>query len=386
MELTRRDFLTASAAIGAAFGLRIPDADAALVGPPTSSTPTVVWLQAQSCSGCSVSFLNSMYYASAAELLTQTLNVAYHPTIMAAAGRDAVAVAQSARAAKGYVLVVEGAIPTGAGGAYCYLWPGLTAMKGVQDFAMNARYVIACGTCSSYGGCAAARPNPTAVKSLGALVGVTRVLNIPGCPIHPDWLVGTIAYILRYGKAPEVDDLRRPKLFYGQTTHDRCPYKEDDYRGPRPGHCLFEVGCKGKKTFSDCSTRRWNSRAKGVLGVNWCCEAGSPCQGCTEPGYPDLMSPFHTYGEADDERDHRTLTPRANSQTPTATNADAWPGNTTESPEPSVVDGPQPLNPKSEGKSRSAYDLQREQRRAEYERARLERRKAYLDKRKPAGD
>jgi hydrogenase small subunit len=28
-------------------------------------------------------------------------------------------------------------------------------------------------------------------------------------------------------------------------------------------------------------------------GTNWCINAGSPCIGCCEPGFPDLMAPFY---------------------------------------------------------------------------------------------
>ncbi len=28
-------------------------------------------------------------------------------------------------------------------------------------------------------------------------------------------------------------------------------------------------------------------------GVNWCVGAGAPCYGCTEPSFPDRMTPFY---------------------------------------------------------------------------------------------
>jgi len=202
-----------------------------------------------------------------------------------------VAGAQQALGTKGYILVVEGSIPVGAQGRYCYLWPGMTALTGVQTFARSAAYVLAVGTCSAYGGIPGSRPNPTGVTSLGAAVGVTRVLNIPGCPVHPDWVVGTVAYILKNNRRPELDNLRRPKMFFEKKVHERCPYREDDHGGKE--RCLFPVGCKGKKTFGDCPARKWNGGAAGMPGVSWCAESGFPCQGCTEPGFPDTMTPFY---------------------------------------------------------------------------------------------
>jgi hydrogenase small subunit len=303
MELTRRDFLRASSALATAFGLEtygfVSPAEAAV----TAGGLPVVWLQAQACTGCSVSLLNTIYYMSAADLLTNTLSVEYHSTLMAAAGDLAVAAAQAALNAKGYVLVVEGAIPTASQGKYCYVWPGMTAMAAVQQFATNARFILAVGTCSSYGGvpaAAAAPANPTGVKPLSAIVGVTRTINLPGCPAHPDWIVGTVAYLLKNGKAPSLDSLRRPKSFYPQIIHEDCPYHDyfEGEGGKGYGPCRYGVGCKGPQTVCDCKTRKWNGAAANTPGVNWCMGSGTPCIGCTEPGFPDGMSPFYSHGSS----------------------------------------------------------------------------------------
>ena len=45
--------------------------------------------------------------------------------------------------------------------------------------------------------------------------------------------------------------------------------------------CLNNLGCKGQWTYADCATRKWNN------GVSWCVGADSPCQGCTQSGFPD---------------------------------------------------------------------------------------------------
>ena len=74
------------------------------------------------------------------------------------------------------------------------------------------------------------------------------------------------------------------------------------------------LGCKGKKTHSDCYMRKWNSGGSGQFGVNWCIGARSPCLGCVEPSFPDGMSPFYVYSptpallQADDVGD-RTAPP-----------------------------------------------------------------------------
>ncbi|NQT85468.1 hydrogenase small subunit [bacterium] len=334
MALSRRDFLKATSAVGMALGLRT------LLTPEDASggegDPSVIWLQAQGCSGCSVSLLNSITYGTPAGLLQNTLDLNYHPTLMAAAGKPAIQEAYAARRKKRYILVVEGAVPTRDKGRYCNLWPGKTAYSGVKDFARYAKFVLAVGTCSAYGGVVRGKPNPTGARPLQNVVRGKRVVNIPGCPSHPDWVVGSIAHILRYGRPPSLDKFGRPKQFYGARVHDRCPnldqynaimgryerhskgkscfqcHKPNDddlpnFGSPTAGGCLFALGCRGVDTSADCPQRLWNAGEPGG-GVNWCVAAGSPCHGCTEPAFPDGMSPFYRDAGGgsgrDDDDDH----------------------------------------------------------------------------------
>ena len=300
MRISRREFLKASAAAGTVWGmtasglLRLQKVLAAEGG------PLVVWLQGQSCSGCSVSLLNSIYYTTIDDLLINTLDLEFHPTVMAAAGDLAVSAAEAANAAGGYVLVVEGAIPTAENGDYCHIWPGTTILDAVQSFSQNAGYVLAVGGCAAFGGVPGGSPNPTGASGVRDILGSpANLINIPGCPAHPDWIVGTISYLLANGRAPRLDSEGRPKLFFDKTVHSRCERKAK-FCGERPKApglsqpgCLKELGCKGPDSKADCPVRQWNSGGAGRMGVNWCVGAGAPCHGCTEPGFPDAMSPFY---------------------------------------------------------------------------------------------
>jgi hydrogenase small subunit len=93
-------------------------------------------------------------------------------------------------------------------------------------------------------------------------------------------------------QALDLDELARPKLFYGQLIHENCPRRADFDKGKfaqelgDPG-CLYNIGCKGHYTNADCPLRQWNN------GVNWCIKAGSPCLGCVEPEFPDGTSPIY---------------------------------------------------------------------------------------------
>ena len=202
----------------------------------------------------------------------------------------------------GYVLVVEGAIPTAGDGAFGVIGEEegkpVSMSSRVESLAKDALAVIALGTCAAFGGIAAGTPNPSKCVGVGELLKLSNVttplVNIPGCPPHPDWFVGTIASILLQGlpSAEDLDEYKRPKVFYGKLIHENCPRRAyfDEGKFARkfgePG-CLNELGCKGPVTHADCSLRMWNQ------GVNWCIGAGSPCIGCCEPGFPDLVSPFY---------------------------------------------------------------------------------------------
>ena len=260
----------------------------------------VVWLPCAACTGCSVSVLNSVSPTIKNVLVDEVIpgkhvSLKVHPTVMAGAG-DLV-VQELDNLEKGYVLVVEGAIPTKDDGVYGE-FAGKTMIERLTTLAKDAVAILALGTCASYGGIPAGSPNPTGCKSVSEVLKeakiATPVVNIPGCPPHPDWFVGTVASVLIAGlpTAEDIDDVGRPKAYYGQFIHDNCPRRGyfDENRFAKkigdPG-CLNELGCKGPVTHSDCATRKW------LGGVNWCIGAGSPCIGCCEPGFPDLVAPMY---------------------------------------------------------------------------------------------
>jgi len=290
-EFTRRDFLKYSSSLAVFMGLSelyVPQIANALESVVSRKTP-LIWLHGAECTGCTVSFANS-HYPSVAELVLDTLSVKYHETLMAASGHVAEkALDDAVRDFNGkYVMIVEGAIPTKDGGVYCKIG-GKPFVDIVQKVAKGAAYNVALGTCASYGGIPGAGPNPTGAKGLKDVIGGT-VVNIPGCPAHPDWLVGTIVNILLFGKVPDLDSKGRPRMFYGKVVHENCPRRGGYEQGqfiknfgneiPDIEGCLGAKGCRGPVTSADCPHRLWNS------GTNFCIAAGAPCAGCVEPGFP----------------------------------------------------------------------------------------------------
>ena len=254
----------------------------------------VVWVEVSGCGGNTISLLNALG-PDLVQVLQGLIELRFSNTLMFAEGDEALQVLHEATSSpRGFLLVVEGAIAQGAQGRFNFIaienQRPITGASLIAELAPRARQIIAVGTCASFGGPSAARPNPTGCVGTSQFLG-RKVINVSGCPAHPDWIIGTLAHLLLFGD-PEVDEHGRPMLFYGETVHLRCTRRSFfDQRifAKQLGdpECMFELGCKGPITHADCPERQWNSY------LNWPVKANTPCIGCTEPTFPDGMSPFN---------------------------------------------------------------------------------------------
>ena len=232
---------------------------------------------------------------TAADILINSINLVYHPTVMGAAGDLAVAQAEAAYAAGGYILVVEGGIPTAFSGCACWAWTQggheYTFEEVVRKYASKALQIVCAGTCASWGGVSAAPPNPTGVVGVKALTNQTTI-NIAGCPPHPAWVVWAIVQLL-LGQSVALDGNGRPTAIYAQTVHSRCPRRESDEASAfgQDGGCLEGLGCRGPSTRANCPVEWFNG------GVNWCIGANAPCIGCTEPTFPGARAFYNPNGD-----------------------------------------------------------------------------------------
>ncbi len=221
---------------------------------------------------------------TAADVLIQTINLAYHPNLMAVAGDTAAAQLESVRSAGGYVLAVEGGVATAFGGAACWAYSrngvDVTFYDAVRNLAAGAARVISIGTCACWGGIPATGPNPTGVQGVQTATGVAT-LNIPGCPPHPDWIVWAIANLLT-GTVGSLDSYGRPSALFKRSVHDQCPRRGQQAASTygQDLRCLKELGCLGPKTIANCPLIQWNG------AQNWCVDANSQCIGCTNPTFP----------------------------------------------------------------------------------------------------
>jgi hydrogenase small subunit len=300
--VTRRDFVAFCGSLAVLIGLgeaAAPDVARALTA---SRLPTVVWLNLGSCTGCTESLAQSDS-PDIASIVLDVLSLDYAETLMAAAGSQAEQALKSATARGGHIAIVEGAVMTGEGGNVLRIAgrPGTELLRAV---CADARWVIAVGSCAVDGGWVKARPNPAGAKGvideLPALRA--RLINLPTCPVNPEWIVATLVSLLMLGRSPALDDRQRPVLMFGSTIHDLCPRRGHfsngefverfGYPEERLGWCLYKMGCKGPTTLTNCPTVRWNRR------VSWCVESGSPCIGCGSPNWVDANAPFRLATQA----------------------------------------------------------------------------------------
>jgi len=287
----------------------------------------IIWLQSQTCSGDTISLLNAVD-PSLLDVLSGQISkipmvkLAFHSTIMTRWGIDhislkmeniakewnAAVILDEAKEGKldPFILVVEGSVENEeeakkAGGFYCSLgeYNGriLYAEDYIKDLSERACAVVAIGTCASFGGIPAGRPNPTGARGVYDVLGHNwksrmgiPVINVPGCPAAGDWQIQVLVHLLLSIKGilplPELDEYNRPKFLYGQTVHVTCPngiYYAANRLVERFGeeYCVFSFGCRGPISY--CPINKYPF----VEGVGTCTSYGAPCIGCTMPEFPD---------------------------------------------------------------------------------------------------
>jgi len=288
--VSRRSFMKFCTAMASAMALppaMIPTIARAL---EKAQRPSVIWLSFQECTGCTES-LTRAHTSTIESLIFDAISLDYHHTLQAAAGHGAEAAREAAMEEHygKYLLVVDGSIPLDNLGFSTIA--GISNLDMLKEAAEGAEAIIAVGSCAAYGGIPQAGPNPTGAVSVSDIIMDKPIINVPGCPPIPVVITGVLAHYLTFGSLPELDHIGRPKVFYGQSVHDRCyrrPFYDKglfaetfDDEGAQKGWCLFKLGCKGPTTYNACATAKWNN------GTSFPIESGHPCIGCSEPNFWD---------------------------------------------------------------------------------------------------
>ena len=267
---------------------------------------SVLWLQGGACSGNTMSFLNADEPNVVDLIVDFGLEVIWHPSLGLELGNQAQKIfrdcASGARPMD--VFVFEGTVIEGPDGTGRMDMFADRPMKDwVAEMAAQAGIVVAIGDCACWGGIPAMEPNPSGSTGLqyhkrnkGGFLGPNfkskaglPVINIPGCPAHPDWITQIIV-ALATGRLGDIalDDLQRPATFFKTFTQTGCTrvqfyeYKQSTMsfgEGTRTGCLFYEFGCRGPMTHSPCNRILWNRQSSKT-------RAGQPCYGCTEPEFP----------------------------------------------------------------------------------------------------
>ncbi len=252
-----------------------------------SMRPSVIWLHFQDGTGCTESLLHASQ-PDVASLIFDLISLDYHETLMAASGRQAESALERATAANrnNFILVVEGSIPTADRTGYMKL-ASKPALDVLRDIGSQAAFVIAMGSCSSWGGIAAANPNPSKALGVAEILKDKIVISLPGCPPNPYTFLSVVLEYTAMHRLPALDAINRPRFAYDRLIHEDCPRRGhfDAGRfaniygdeGHRQGWCLYKLGCKGPVTHAACSTRHFND-----IPNAWPIGIGAPCIGCTE--------------------------------------------------------------------------------------------------------
>jgi uptake hydrogenase small subunit len=273
----------------------------------------LLWLQSGGCGGCTLSWLGSEWGSLFATLADAGLEMLWHPSISEASGAESLTIledcAEGRRALD--ILCVEGSLllgPQGSGRFHILAGTERPMIDWVRRLAARARHVVAVGTCAAYGGVASAGNNPTDACGLqydggaiGGLLGVAfraaaglPVINVAGCPTHPDWVTETLLGLARGEiQAADLDELARPRFYTDMLVHHGCArnefyeFKASAEKNGDQGCLMEHMGCKGTQAHADCNLRPWN-------GVGSCTDGGYACISCTEPGFEE---PGHSFAQ-----------------------------------------------------------------------------------------
>ncbi|MBL6933579.1 MAG: HupU protein [Rhodospirillales bacterium] len=274
----------------------------------------MLWLQSGGCGGCTLSLIGAEGPDFSSSLESSGIDILLHPTLSEESGSEVIAKLKALMDGEFAldILCLEGAVMAGPNGTgRFHMMTGFDdapMMQIIAELATLSDYVVAVGSCAAYGGVTAGGLNVTEAQGLafdadmpGGLLGADftsknglPVINISGCPIHPDWVLETLYQIAADEMTTDdLDQFNRPKALSNKLVHHGCSRNEFyEYKasGEQLGHlgCMMEhLGCKGTQASGDCNTRPWN-------GAGSCISGGYPCIACTEPGFEE---PGHTFVE-----------------------------------------------------------------------------------------
>ncbi|MFC1811067.1 NADH:ubiquinone oxidoreductase [Thermodesulfobacteriota bacterium] len=271
------------------------------------SRKTLFWLQCGGCGGDSMSLL-SLEKLSIIELIGLIdIEVLWHPSLSNGSHSEYRQLVEAMLSGKQPVdiLCIEGAVIRGPSGTGMYdVFEGKPKKDLIAKLARQAEFVVAVGTCASFGGIGSDGDiEATGLQfhkgTKGGFLGKTfaaqsgfPVINLPGCPCHSEVISDTMGALASDWSLP-LNEYNSPLQWYGLLVHQGCLRNEyHEYRveesdfGMR-GCLFFHMGCRGPLTHGPCNKLKWNGRSSKTL-------VGVPCMGCTQPDFPQPHPFFKT--------------------------------------------------------------------------------------------
>ena len=244
--------------------------------------PTIVWFQAITCNGNTHSLLSAN--SSRLELFLNSFDLIYHPSLTIDVTLDDVLSSNE----QIDFLLIEGAI---SNNEKFFSISNDTTKNLLNKLASKSNYIIAVGSCAAYGGVHAK------FEQNDDICGITKaiedktiknlkheIINLNGCPVHPEWILQTLFALKAYGKMA-IDKEGRPVELYSTLAHHGCTrneyfeWKIEGAFGLKEGCLFYDQGCRGPMTHSSCNKILWNDVSSKT-------RAGMPCIGCTESDFP----------------------------------------------------------------------------------------------------
>jgi NiFe hydrogenase small subunit HydA len=268
---------------------------------------TLYWIQGGSCGGDTWSLFNAdtpdlteLFDFLGLELLWHQSLSSLSSDALDALNRDILEGRQPLD-----ILCLEGSVIHGPKGSGKYdMLPTGPKKNLIRKLAEKASYVMAVGTCASFGGIGAdsdvmASGLQFTKWEIGGLMGQDfrssggyPVINMPGCPCHCEVVVGTLSAIAA-NMPVELGHYNTPVNWYSVMVHQGCTrneyheYRIEEKKFGERGCLFFYMGCHGPLVPGPCNKVLWNRRSSKT-------RVGVPCFGCTRPDFPQQYPFFET--------------------------------------------------------------------------------------------
>jgi len=268
---------------------------------------TLYWIQGGSCGGDTWSLFNADTPDFIELFDFLGLELLWHQTLSARTQDDLETLNERILSGEQPldILCLEGSVIHGPGGNGRFdMLPNGPKKYLIEALAQKAQYVLAVGTCASFGGIGAdsdimASGLQFTKWEMGGLLGQDfrtpnglPVINMPGCPCHCEVVVGTLSAIAA-DMPLELGHYNTPVNWYGVMVHQGCTrneyheYRVEEKRFGERGCLFFYMGCHGPLVTGPCNKVLWNRRSSKT-------RVGVPCFGCTRPDFPQHYPFFET--------------------------------------------------------------------------------------------